>query len=46
MDVPITRGIERTNLVLQQRHAMIDMIQPSLALLQQNYQVYINTGIL
>ncbi|CAM6017547.1 unnamed protein product [Sphagnum balticum] len=39
MAVPVTRGIERTNLVLQQQHhAMIDRIRPSLALLQQSYQ--------
>ncbi|CAK9207342.1 hypothetical protein BDL97_15G103800 [Sphagnum fallax] len=39
MAVPVTRGIERTNLVLQQQHhAMIDRIQPSLALLQRSYQ--------
>ncbi|CAM6039835.1 unnamed protein product [Sphagnum compactum] len=39
MAVPVTRGIERTNLVLQQQHhAMIDRIRPSLALLQRSYQ--------
>jgi hypothetical protein len=39
MAVPVSRGIERTNLVLQQQHhAMIDRIRPSLALLQRSYQ--------
>ncbi|KAH9540036.1 hypothetical protein CY35_15G087900 [Sphagnum magellanicum] len=39
MAVPVTRGIERTNLMLQQQHhAMIDRIRPSLALLQRSYQ--------
>jgi hypothetical protein len=47
MAVPVSRGIERTNLVLQQQHhAMIDRIRPSLALLQRSYQVYINPRIL